>query len=197
MASGSHHLRFRCTACGNCCRDLRVPLTSADLRRLVDATGWLASTFVDWLPSAAVDLTGEPGSLVVLDRAEHRVLMTLAHREGACRALGSDELCTVYAARPASCRLYPFAASFGRRGGLRRLRLLSGTQCDSKRDGDNDPHALREADARRWAEHRSFLAQIQLWNRAQRRRAMLGHRLQGAREFLAFLGFLDAAEATR
>ena len=191
MASGTHHLRFRCTACGNCCRDLRVPLTQADLRRLVDATGLSAAAFVDWLPSEAVDLTGEPGSLVVLDRAERRVLMALAHRDGACRALGPDDRCTVYAARPASCRLYPFAPSFGRRGGLRRLRLLSGTECDSKRDGLNDPHALREADDRRWAEHRSTLAMILVWNRGQRRRAMLGHHLPGATEFLAFLGFPD------
>ena len=196
MASGTHLLRFRCSACGNCCRDLRVPLTQADLRRLVDATGLSAAALVDWLPSASVDLTGEPGSLVVLDHVERRVLMALAHRGGACRALGGDERCTVYAARPASCRLYPFAASFGRRGGLRRLRLLSGTQCDAEWDGDNDPHALREADAARWAEHRSTLAQIKIWNRGQRRRSMLGHRLRSAPEFLAFLGFPEANATT-
>ncbi|MET0795040.1 MAG: YkgJ family cysteine cluster protein [Polyangiaceae bacterium] len=189
MASGTQHLRFRCTECGNCCRDLRVPLTQADLRRLVDATGQAAAEFVEWLPSEAVDLTGEPGSLVVLDHGEHRVLMTLAHRDGACRSLGADERCLVYAARPASCRLYPFAASFGRRGGLRRLRLLSGTHCEAARDGENDPHALRVADEQRWAEHRSFLAQIQAWNRSQGHRSRLGYRLQNAREFLAFLGF--------
>ena len=189
MASGTHHLRFRCTACGNCCRDLRVPLTHADLRRLVDATGKPAAEFVAWLPSAAVDLTGEPGSLVVLDHEQSRALMTLAQRDGACASLGADERCTVYAARPASCRLYPFSPSFGRRGGLRRLRLLSGTECDYARDGDNDPHALRVADYQRWAEHRTYLAQIEAWNRRQRHRAILGHRLHGAPEFLAFLGF--------
>jgi hypothetical protein len=85
--------------------------------------------------------------------------------------------------------LYPFTASFGRRGGLRRLRLLSGTRCDYARDGDNDPHALRVADLQRWAEHRVYLAQIQTWNRLQRHRSRLGHRLQGAPAFLEFLGF--------
>jgi Fe-S-cluster containining protein len=192
VASGTHHLRFRCTACGNCCRDLRVPLTQADLRRLVEATGRAAAEFVDWLPSAAVDLTGEPGSLVLLDHEAGRMLMTLAHRAGACASLGADERCTVYAARPASCRLYPFSPSFGKRGGVRRLRLLSGTDCDHARDGHNDPHALREADVQRWAEHRTYLAQIQTWNRLQRRRSRLGYRLQSAQEFLAFLGFAAA-----
>ena len=189
MASGLGHLRFRCTECGNCCRDLRVPLTTADLRRLVDSTGLPASEVVAWLPTANVNLTGEPGSLVLLDHDAGHTMMALAQDAGACRFLGADERCRVYEARPASCRLYPFDPSFGSRGGIRRLRLLPGTECDYARDGDNDPHTLRIADQLRWAEHRSHLAQIATWNRFQRRRALLGRRLQGARDFLLFLGF--------
>ena len=67
--------------------------------------------------------------------------------------------------------------------------VIGGTECDHGRDGDNDAHALRRADERRWAEHRSYLLQISRWNRAQRHRTLLGRRLQGAPEFLAFLGF--------
>src|SRR6478736_1183398 len=100
MASGLGHLRFRCTGCGNCCRDLRVPLTHADVRRLADATGRAAARFVAWLPTHEVDLIGEPGSLVVLDHDAGHALMVLAQREGACVLLGSDERCTAYAARP-------------------------------------------------------------------------------------------------
>ena len=195
MASGLGHLRFRCTGCGNCCRDLRVPLTHADLRRLVDATGRPASEIVAWLPTREVDLTGEPGSLVLLDHPAGHALMALAQHDGACVFLGSDERCGAYSARPGNCRLYPFSASFGRRGGIRRLRLLAGTHCDYARDGDNDPHALRSADQLRWAEHGSYLAQIQRWNRAQRHRALAGRRLQGAAEFLSFLGFSEGARA--
>lgn len=199
MASGLGHLRFRCTGCGNCCRDLRVPLTAADVKRLVEATGRPAAEFVAWLPTREVDLIGEPGSLVLLDHEGGHVLMTLAQQRGACVFLGGDERCGVYSARPGNCRMYPFAASFGRRGGIHRLRLLGGTDCADARDGDNDVHALRDADQARWAEHRSYLAQISRWNRAQRHRALLGRRLQGAREFLGFLGFperdLPAARA--
>ncbi len=191
MASGLQHLNFRCTECGNCCRDLRVPLTDADLRRLVRTSGLPAARIVQWLPSEAVDLTGEPGSLVVLDHERGRVMMTLAHDAGACRFLGADERCTVYAGRPASCALYPFAPSFGRRGGLRRLRLLSGTRCDYARDGDNDPHALREADLQRWAEHRTYLERIEIWNRSQKHRSLMRRRLQSAQDFLTFLGFSE------
>ncbi|MEI9950647.1 MAG: YkgJ family cysteine cluster protein [Pseudomonadota bacterium] len=189
MASGLGYLRFRCTACGNCCRDLRVPLTHADVRRLVDATGRPASQIVAWLPTREVDLIGEPGSLVLLDHAAGHALMALAQRDGACVFLGGDERCGVYPARPGNCRLYPFSASFGRRGGIRRLRLLAGTHCDHAHDGQHDPHALRAADEQRWAEHRSYLALIGSWNRAQRHRSLLGRRLQSAQAFLEFLGF--------
>lgn len=197
MASGLGHLRFRCTGCGNCCRDLRVPLTDADLLRLTNATGRDASQFVCFLPTGEVDLIGEPGSLVLLDHDAGHVLMVLAQREGACVFLGADERCTTYSARPANCRLYPFSASYGRRGGIRRLRLLSGTECDYARDGDQDAHALRVADEARWAEHRSYLAQVSRWNRAQRRRARLGYRLHGAPEFLVFLGLAPPAAKLR
>ncbi|HEX2670042.1 MAG TPA: YkgJ family cysteine cluster protein [Polyangiaceae bacterium] len=195
MASGLGHLRFRCTGCGNCCRDLRVPLTDADLRRVIDATGRPASQIVAWLPTDSVDLIGEPGSLVLLDHEGGLALMVLAQRDGACVFLDAQERCDVYDARPGNCRLYPFAASFGRRGGIRRLRLLGGTECDHARDGDNDAHALRRSDERRWAEHRSYLERISRWNRAQRHRSLLGHRLRGAPEFLAFLGFADGERA--
>ena len=191
MASGLGHLRFRCTACGNCCRELRVPLTDADLRRLVAATGRSASCIVTWLPTEEVDLIGEPGSLVLLDHPAGHVLMALAQQHSACVFLGADQRCAVYLARPGNCRLYPFSANFGKRGGIRRLRLLSGAACDYARDGDNDPHALRVADQQRWAEHRNYLARISRWNRAQRHRVRLGHRLQGGGEFLAYLGFAE------
>ena len=189
MASGLGHLRFRCTSCGNCCRDLRVPLTQADLARLVEVSGLRAEQIVDFVPTRAVDLTGEPGSLVLLDHSSGYALMALAQTGGACRFLADDERCRVYGARPASCRLFPFDPSFGRRGGLRRLRLLPGTNCEMARDGENDPHALREQDAARWAEHRAFLVQIANFNRLQKHRARIGHRLHGASGFLGFLGF--------
>ncbi|HET7540851.1 MAG TPA: YkgJ family cysteine cluster protein [Polyangiaceae bacterium] len=195
MASGLGHLRFRCTGCGNCCRDLRVPLTTADVRRLTDATARPAAQFVAWLPSREVDLIGEPGSLVLLEHEAGHALMVLAQHDQACVFLGPDERCAVYAARPGNCRVYPFDLSYGRRGGIRRLRLLSGTDCDHARDGRNDAHALRAADQQRWAEHRSYLAQVRRFNRAQRHRLLLGRRLHGAADFLAFLGFPSAAPA--
>jgi Fe-S-cluster containining protein len=189
MASGLRHLSFRCTSCANCCKDLRVPLTTADLQRVVAQSALPVAEIVEWLPAAEVDLTGEPGSLVLLDHGSQRALMALAQSAGACRFLGPDGLCGVYEARPGSCRLYPFDAAYGRRGGLRRLRLLGGTSCEFARDGHTDVHALRHADEQRWREQRAYQAQVATWNRAQQHRLRFGRRALGGSEFLRFLGF--------
>jgi Fe-S-cluster containining protein len=170
-----------------------VPLTDADLSRLVPASNAPVTQSVDWLEPDGVDMTGEPESFVLLDRPGRRVLMTLAQRDHACRFLGESDRCTVYEARPASCRLYPFAVSFGQRGGVRRLRLLGGTDCDYARDGHNDAHALRVADEQRWAEHRAYLKRVADWNRLQRRRERLGHALRSAAQFFEFLGVSSGA----
>ena len=99
-------LAFRCTGCGNCCRNLRVALTAADLSRLSAATGQPATALVEWLAPEAVDMTGEPSSFVEL--GEGRRLMVLAQQAGACVLLGPDDRCRAYDARPLDCRAFPF-----------------------------------------------------------------------------------------
>ena len=42
-------LRFRCTACGECCRRLRAAVTDRDLERLVHFTQKSAEALVEWL----------------------------------------------------------------------------------------------------------------------------------------------------
>src|SRR5262249_46963044 len=137
MAHGLRNLRFRCTACGKCCRTIRVPITGSDLKRLMARTNEAPERLIDWLAPDAEDMTGEPESFVRL--REGRRLMVLAHRAAACRFLGADERCTVYAARPENCALYPFHLQSGKRGGIRRLRLFVEADCEYRMDGTNDP----------------------------------------------------------
>ncbi len=109
MASGTRHLRFPLHRVRQLLSGSAGTTDSGRLASVVDATGRAAAQFVDWLPSAAVDLTGEPGSLVVLDHDERRVLMTLAHHDGACALLGADERCTVYARDPRAASVSVYA----------------------------------------------------------------------------------------
>ncbi len=174
VAHGLRHLRFHCTRCGNCCRQFRVPLTDVDLARLVLATGRPPSELVDWLSPTEVDMTGEPESFVVLP--EGRRLMTLAWRDEACRFLAANE-CSVHADRPMSCRGYPFSVTLGRRGGVRRLRLLDIRDCEHTWAAQQNVRNVARQAATQEAELVRFTQRVVAFNRSQRLRRRVGKRL--------------------
>jgi Fe-S-cluster containining protein len=175
-------LSFRCTGCGNCCRDLRVAVTAADVARLAQVTGHAPTELVEWLAPGAVDMTGEPSSFVEL--AEGRRLMVLAQRAGACRLLTSDDRCSVYDARPLDCRAFPF--DFEGPATQRHLRLLPLEGCDYAEDGQQDAPALQHLDEQRWLALRDYQARVADWNRLARQRRRLGHRVGSGDAFLQF-----------
>lgn len=186
MTHGTKHLHFHCTGCGNCCREFRVPVTDSDVRRLAAAlpNAELADLF-DWLAPHDVDMSGEPETFVELPTGRH--LLVLRQVGGACAHL-AEQRCTVYDARPRSCRLFPWDVNLGRRGGVRRLALLPGAQvCESTMDGNLRPEHL--AEHKRWerAELTAYVRRVTAWNRLQARRKRLGKPLLGAARFLESL----------
>jgi Fe-S-cluster containining protein len=186
MTHGTRYLRFNCTACGQCCRDFRVPLTDSDVRRLVTAlVSETVTSWIEWLSPQQVDMTGEPETFVVLP--EGRRLLALRHRDGACILL-NEQLCSVHPARPRSCQLYPWDIDLGRRGGVKRLQLLHDhPPCEATFDGYVAPQWL--AEQKRWerAEVTEYVRVVTAWNRAAERRRRLGKPLHGADVYLARL----------
>lgn len=187
MTHGTRHLRFNCTACGQCCRDFRVPVTDSDVRRLATAlpTGETVTHSLEWVCPEQVDMTGEPETFVVLP--EGRRLLVLRQREGAC-ALLHGRRCSVHHARPRSCQLYPWDVTLGRRGGVKRLQLLyEYTPCEATSDGRVAPQVL--AEQKRWerSEITAYVRLVSAWNRVQSRRARLGKPLYGGDEYVARL----------
>lgn len=178
-------LAFRCTACGNCCRNLRVAVTGLDVARLAAATGSAPSALVTWLAPDAVDMTGEPESFVEL--AEGRRLLVLAQRAGSCQLLGTDNRCAAYAARPRDCRAFPFDFETVPTGPheVRRLALLPLHDCEYASDGHNDERELDVADRARWSELRDYQALVARWNRRAWHRRRLHQSVGHAAEFLA------------
>lgn len=184
-------LSFRCTACGNCCRALRVALTARDLQRLTEATGRSHDELVEWLAPEAVDMTGEPQSFVELPSG--RRLMVLAQRRGACALLAADDRCSAYSARPRDCQAYPF--DFERApdaSGKRRLALLPLHDCAYAEDGAQDPSALERTDDARHRELERYHELVAHWNRQAFHRRRLG---KAGGTVAAFLAFALAAEA--
>lgn len=95
MSWNDSGLRFSCTRCGDCCRRARgeekhVYLETADLERL----------------SRALALTRAELMHRHVERLD-AVSLVLRWSETACQFLGPDG-CTVYDARPAQCRTFPF-----------------------------------------------------------------------------------------
>jgi Fe-S-cluster containining protein len=193
VVQGREHLAFRCTGCGNCCKTLRVAATRHDVGRLVRATAEPCASLVDWLGPDAVDMAGEPESFVELPVG--RRLMVLAQRADgtACRWLDSADRCSVYAARPQDCRMYPFhlerLSESVHPGTLRvRLSLLSLTDCDYERDGHAEVRRLLREDGERSRELAEYQQVVARWNRLQRHRRRLRRPLGSAAEFFAFCG---------
>ncbi len=106
---------FSCTKCGNCCRDLKLPLTAAE------AIDWLTSGHQVQLICDADPWPDDPSAHD--QRAAHRkrrssavmsgsmparvVVILAANLTGACPNLLADMRCGIYERRPLVCRIYP------------------------------------------------------------------------------------------
>ncbi len=88
-------LRFRCTRCGECCRNhgeyTFVNLTEVELREIPAFLGIGRAEFL------ARYCTKEPG-----------FHPTLRMDTPACPFLGADSRCQIYPVRPLQCRTWPF-----------------------------------------------------------------------------------------
>jgi len=91
--------RWDCHSCGECCRSYAVRVTAVEKARL-EAQGWDTRPDFDGLPAVVAD--GGPGQFRLNQRPD-----------GSCVFLGPGNRCRVHAAfgaaaKPMSCRIYPF-----------------------------------------------------------------------------------------
>lgn len=188
LASTHRLLKFRCTGCGNCCKDPLLPLTDADVARITRKTGDAVTDIVRFVDRDAIDMDDEPEAFAALRQGKR--VMILRHERGGCRYLGADNRCSIYNARPLGCRIFPFDPTFDRKGDVRRLQLIQATDCKYELDGANDPVAIRELHTRYEAATHAYQDRVAEWNRLQRRRKRSGQAAQTAKEFLRYLGLL-------
>jgi len=186
---GARYLNFRCTGCGNCCKDPLLPLTQDDILRIMERTGDSASHIAQVVDKHAIHMDDEPEAFAML-RQGKRVLV-LRHEQGRCIYLGDDNRCTIYTSRPLGCRIYPLDPEFNKKKQLRRLTLVKATECPYEMDGDVDVEPLYELQQRYWKQHEDYNTKVAEWNRVQRRRHREGRASQTAREFFTFLGLPD------
>ena len=186
MVPGEKYLKFRCTQCGNCCKDPLLPLTDSDIKRIVRHTGEPTRELVRWVDRNGIDMDDEPEAFVVLRQGKR--VMVLKHEGGGCRYLGSDDRCTIYGSRPLGCRIFPFNPRFTETRKLRRLQLIQATDCKYELDGDNDLEKIRVLHGKHEAATRTYQDKVAKWNERQAERKRLGRQAQTAADFFDFLG---------
>jgi Fe-S-cluster containining protein len=180
-------LRFRCTGCGNCCKDPLLPLTGEDVSRIQRRTGERAEDFVRWVDRHGIEMDDEPEGFVRLRQGKR--VMVLRHGRNGCHYLGSDNRCTIYSSRPLGCRIFPFDPTFRKRDGkLRHLKLIQATDCKYELDGNNDVDEMRALHERYEAQAQRFYDRIAEWNKQQAAAKRRGKSAGTARRFLEFLG---------
>lgn len=184
-------LKFRCTGCGNCCKEPLLPLTDEDLGRLARHTGADPLSLVQFVSRDEIDMDHEPEGFALLRQG--RRVMVLKHVRGRCVYLGADERCTVYNERPLGCRVFPLDPTFSRSGKLVRLQLIEATECPYELDGNNNVRELWTLNGRYDRAMDRYHEKIAAWNREQQRRKRQGKALQGGRGFLDFLGVVAEA----
>lgn len=113
--SPSERVRFRCTGCGECCRHVHesVPLESLDLFRLalhLRNTGE-SITCID-------DVVGKYADPVLLDECGYFVFMLKTTGSDDSCVFLKDNRCSIHAAKPRACRIYPFVAEPKEKGGF-------------------------------------------------------------------------------
>jgi Fe-S-cluster containining protein len=108
-------LHFECTQCGNCCRNLKLPLTVSeaqawlkdghDVQVLCDATPWLNEP--DAADQRAAHRRRRSFATLSGSLPTRVVAVLAANLAGACPNLRADQSCGIYERRPLVCRIYP------------------------------------------------------------------------------------------
>lgn len=175
------YLGFRCTGCGNCCRETVVLLTDADVVRIAEGTGKAPREFVRFFGPDTVEMGSRHPLWVRFDGG--RAVMALKWQGGHCIFLDSDNRCSIYDHRPVTCREHPFNVTLSDTGAVERISLSRVVKCPHDWDGRASLNAIRSVV--RWNERQSdaYEEKVKVWNRRRgETRTRPG--------FLRYLGFV-------
>ena len=175
------YLKFRCTGCGNCCRDTVVCITDADVGRIVDGTGRSPLDFVHFFTHDEVAVSRDDPLWVKFDN--HRVVMGLRTVRDRCWFLDDKtNFCTIYEHRPLTCRDHPFSITFSDSNAIEKISLSRIVKCPHEWDGNISRRELKKV--ANWNERQqdSYVIKIKEWNKRKKGR-------KTGPGFLRFLGF--------
>jgi Fe-S-cluster containining protein len=175
------YLKFRCTGCGNCCRNTLVCITDGDVRRIMESTGKSAQDFVRFYTHDEVAVARDEQLWINFDNG--RAVMGLRAVHDRCIFLDDRaNRCTIYQHRPLTCRDHPFRITFSDTGGIDKISLSRIVKCPHAWDGDNSRRELKRMASWNDREEAKYVRKVKRWNR-------MSGVLKTRPEFLRFLGF--------
>jgi len=179
-------LRFGCNQCGECCRQMRVPLSHADVLRLWQARA--EQPLLSWLQIHPAE-PDDPDA-IWLNGQLSMLMLRVRHQDQGCVFL-NDNACSVYAARPRACRIWPLETHRGQLRVSLPYELMVNMHCDKTPFQAKAAAQVRREIAASQAEFAEFRPLTRAWN------LQVGERPE-AQTLDAFIQFIQTAmEATK
>ena len=178
---GADFLRFNCGQCGTCCR-LRIPVTDADVRRLMEGTGKPAEKIIQFFKKS--DFGESPGPIAWIKlgpRKTNRTAMCIREVYDRCFYLRPKKGCIAYEHRPIVCREHPFDITLD--DDEREIVEIELSQiCDCARtfDGAIDEAHIKRIYRESLAQDEAYFTKVRRWNRRRK--------IGTEKEFLEFIG---------
>ena len=172
-------LNFRCTCCGNCCREPIVLVTDEDIRRIIAHTAQEAADVVRFYKPAEIEWSKKQPGWIKFRSGRH--IMGLRRNRQGCQYLGGDDLCTIYEHRPITCRRYPFDVEMDGGGDIELLSISQSVECPYELDGHNTLGQIKALCEWEEKEETPYYDKVEVWNKQKKDR--------GKRKFLKHLGF--------
>ncbi len=174
-------LKATCARCGNCCIEPVPPVTDKDMARLIKATGLPADRIVRMYSSSEIAWESEREGWIRLSYGKR--VIGLRRRNDRCLLLTRDLCCSVYQARPMTCRTFPYEVELDQSGNITELDLNTGIKCGQKQGKGVDSRWLQRTARQEQAEDEAYYRKVERWNRQKERGGKL--------DFLRFLGLSD------
>ena len=157
------YLNFRCTCCGNCCREPIVLITDEDIKRIQKFTGQSADEIAAFYPPSEIEWGLDNPGWIKLDSGWN--IMGLIRKRDGCQYLGEDDLCQIYEHRPVTCRRYPFDVEFDSNEELSLLGINDSVECPYELDGHYEKRDIKALVDWEDAEEQPYFKLVNAWNK--------------------------------
>ena len=166
-AMGSQYVQFKCHHCNHCCKEVVCLPTPFDVARIMKETGANPYAFVEFItPDEISDV--EEDDPTWLDVNGERFLMSLRRDHVGCYFLQRKTgHCTIYEARPALCRLYPFKVVEDKQEKAIGFVLHEDVGCPRNRDGRVPVEPLLKIFNKDQKRHKEYRKLVETFNAKQ------------------------------